>query len=101
MALGHAGDKGADHGAARLLERLPETIAGYLPRGGDTGGEGNRRGPLGHSCDRARNRRSWQEMHPALQLMRFWLLKKIGIDLAREAFWVMGDLDRAIDLGGQ
>lgn len=38
---------------------------------------------------------------PALQLMRYLLLKKVGIDLAHEALWVMGDLDRAIELGGQ
>lgn len=38
-AFEHAGDGGADQGAAQILETLPETIAGYLPRGDDTGGE--------------------------------------------------------------
>lgn len=35
--------EGAGQGAAQLLERFPETIAGYLPRGDDTGGEGKRK----------------------------------------------------------
>ena len=37
--IGTAGDEEADHSAAQRPERLSETIAGYLPRGDDTGGE--------------------------------------------------------------